>query len=244
MIRLLLLLLAITTPLHALDWPAIVTRVSTAVPLADQNELRALHGELTRATSEELAPRDEFLVRYTLAYVERSLAFSRETPIDERRTLMEDAARQLERAIAIEPKSADAHALLGSVLGASAGLFRERAAELGRRGRTSLAHAAELEPFNPRVQLLLGSSALYRPPEFGGGADKAEPHLRRALALFVNEPKSKPWPNWGRYEAHVLLGASLHKLDRKAAAREQYELALALVPRSEYVRQTLEKIRP
>lgn len=243
MIRFLILLLSFATPIFALDWPAIVTRVSTAVPLADQNELRALRDELTRATSEELAPRDEFLVRYTLAYVERSLSFSGGAAIEERRTLMEDAARQLERATAIEPKSADAHALLGSVLGASTGLFRERAAELGRRGRASLAHAAELEPFNPRVQVLLGSSALYRPPEFGGGADKAEPHLRRALSLFVNEPKSKPWPNWGRYEAHVLLGAALQQLDRKAAAREQYELALALVPRSEYVRKTLEKIR-
>jgi tetratricopeptide (TPR) repeat protein len=224
-----------------LDWPATVTRVSAAVPIADHAELRALRDELTQAAATELPPREEFLVRYTLGYIERSLAFANDTPDAQQRELIEDAARQLERAVALEPKSADAHALLGSILGASAGIIRERAAEFGRRGRASLVLAAELEPFNPRVQVLLGSSALYRPPEFGGGADKAEPHLRRAIALFANEPKSKPWPNWGRFEAHFLLGTALRRLDRGAAAREQYELALALAPRSEYVRSLLKK---
>lgn len=233
------LLLLVPLSAFALDWPAVVARVSVAVPAGDQAELRALHDELTGATASELTPREELLVRYTLAYVGRSLAFVSDAARG--RALMEDATEQLERAIAIDPKSAEAHALLGSVLGASAGMFPQRASELGRRGREALAHAAELEPFNPRVHVLLGSSALHRPVEFGGGADKAEPHLRRALVLFVNEPKSRPWPNWGRFEAHLLLGRALEKLDRKAAAREQFELALALAPRSEYVRSLLKK---
>lgn len=233
------LLILFATQAFALDWPSTVARVSAAVPLADNVELRALREELNQAATE---PKEEFRIRYTLGYIDRALAFASGNTAAEQRELMEDAAKQLERAVALEPKSADAHALLGSVLGASAGMFRERAATLGARGRESLARAAELEPFNPRVQVLLGSSALYRPAEFGGGADKAEPFLRKAISLFVNEPKSKPWPNWGRFDAHILLGLALQQLGRNAAAREQYELALALVPRSEYVRSLIRKV--
>lgn len=216
------------------DWPSFVARLSAAAPIVEEGELHALRSELKQPSSAR--------EHYTLAYIDRTLAFAAGTSDELRRELLDEATVQLERAIALEPRNADAHALLGSVFGASTGVHRGRAAELGRRARESLARALELEPYNPRVHLLLGSSAFYRPAEFGGGAEKAEPHLRKALALFANEPKTKPWPNWGRFETHLLLGQTMQKLGRNAAAREQYEAALALAPRSEYVRSILRKV--
>lgn len=202
----------------------LVTRLLTAVPAGDAAELRAIRDEL---------PADQ---HYTRGYVARTLAF---TAKDDRAALFLEAIAELEKAVAAQPRSGDAHALLGSTYGAAIGAFPDRAAELGQKSRLALRIAMELEPFNPRVHYLHGSSAYHRPPEYGGGAAVAEPHLRKALELFRVEPREKPWPNWGRYETHVLLGQALEKQNRRAEALEQYELALAVAPESEYVRNIL-----
>jgi cytochrome c-type biogenesis protein CcmH/NrfG len=206
----------------------VVARLLTAIPAGDVTELRAIRAEL---------PADE---HYTRGYVARTLAF---TAKEDRAALFTEAIAALEAAVAKHPRSGDAHALLGSTYGASIGAFPDRAAELGQKSRLALQKAMELEPYNPRVHYLHGSSAFHRPPEYGGGAAVAEPFLRRAQALFESEPREKPWPNWGRYETHLLLGQVLEKQNRRADAREQYERALAIAPESEYVRKRLRNLR-
>lgn len=219
-----------------IDWSTLVERVGHAAPRGNVAELRALRDVLQG----ELQA-DESLRRYTHAYVLRSLAFSPKTSDDEQAELLALAIKELERAVELDPRNAEAHALLGSTYGASIGSFPERAAELGQKGRAALRKAMELQPHNPRVHYLHGSSAFYRPAEYGGGPAVAEPLLRRAVELFKNEPPQKPWPNWGRYETHVLLGQTLEKLGKRDAAREQYEQALAIVPESEYVRSMVKR---
>lgn len=206
---------------------ALVARLLTAVPNGDVAELRAIREELPEGQ------------HYTRAYVARALAFSRGTSAEERAALLTEAIDQLERAVELRPRDAESLALLGSTYGASIGTFPDRGAELGQKSRQALRKAIELEPNNPRVQYLHGSSAFHRPPEYGGGAEVAEPFLRRALELFRTEPPEKPWPNWGRYETHVLLGQALEKQNRRDAALEQYRLALAISPQSAYVRSVL-----
>lgn len=215
--------------LLALTWPQVVEKI----------EKKAFEDARAELLAMETTPRDEALVRYALAYVNRAIAFAQGTPEDRKRALLEEAVASLERAAQLEPRNADVRALLGSTYGTLIGSAPERGAELGPKSRKELQRAAELEPHNPRVHLLLGTSAYHRPPEFGGGPDRAEPYLRRAIALFANEPPAKPWPNWGRYEAHLYLGLALEKLQRRAEAREQFERALALQPDSRYVRDVL-----
>lgn len=173
---------------------SLVTRVQKA---ADPAELRAVAEEL--ATQEQTT-----LTRYTLAYVKRKLAFTKDA---DRRALLSEAAALLE-----QNDDADSHALLGSVYGAMIGAEPTRAPKLGRKARQELAKALELAPHNPRVHLLLGTSAFHRPVEYGGGPAVAERHLRRALELFKQEPEAKPWPNWGREEAYGYLNKTLEKL--------------------------------
>lgn len=221
-----------------IEWSTVVDRVSHAAPRGNLAELRAL-----REVLQGEVKADESLRRYTHAFVLRALAFSPKTSDDEQRQLLELAIKELERAVELDPRNAEAHALLGSTYGASIGSFPERAAELGQKSRASLRKAMELQPHNPRVHYLHGSSAFHRPAEFGGGPAVAEPLLRKAVELFKNEPPQKPWPNWGRYETHVLLAQTLEKLGRRDAAVEQYELALAIVPDSEYVRSILRRRR-
>lgn len=217
-----------------LSWPSIVERVAKAVPTGNAAELRALHDVLASETATE-----ESLRRYTHAYVMRALAFTPKTTADERRELLTKTIAELERAVEVDPRNAEARALLGSTYGAFIASAPIRAIELSQKSRIELRKAIELQPHNPRIHYLHGSSAFYKPVEYGGGPAVAEPLLRKALDLFRNEPPQKPWPNWGRYETHVLLGQTLEKLGKRDAAVEQYEQALALVPDSAYVRGVL-----
>ena len=107
---------------------------------------------------------------------------------------------------------------------------------LGVRASGALDHAEVAAPDNPRVPLLQGISAFHRPVRFGGGLDRAEGLLRRSLDLFSREPPDKPWPNWGRFDAHVWLGQTLARQSDPAGARAQYDAALSLAPDSGWVK--------
>ncbi|UOQ99514.1 hypothetical protein MUN81_08485 [Hymenobacter sp. 5317J-9] len=75
----------------------------------------------------------------------------------------------------------------------------------GRVGE-ALARAQALAPANPRVYLLLGNDAFYRPSMFGGGADKAKPYYEKAKALFATfRPATALSPTWGAAMADAML---------------------------------------
>jgi tetratricopeptide (TPR) repeat protein len=84
-----------------------------------------------------------------------------------------------------------------------------------------------------------GIGALHTPAMFGGGMDKAEPLVRQAIELFQQEPPDRPWPNWGRLDAHAWLGQILARRGDRAGARAEYEKALALEPESGWVKHVL-----
>jgi Flp pilus assembly protein TadD len=110
---------------------------------------------------------------------------------------------------------------------------------LGPRASGALDKAAEIAPDNPRVVVLQGISAFNTPALFGGGTEKAERLLRRSLTLFAREPADRPWPNWGRFDAHVWLGQALLGKGDRAGARAEYDRALTLAPGSRWVRSVL-----
>jgi hypothetical protein len=74
---------------------------------------------------------------------------------------------------------------------------------------------------------------------FGGGMDKAEQLLRRSLERFAVEPRDKPWPNWGRFDAHVWLGRALLERGDRAGARAEYDKAREVAPNSGWLRYVL-----
>jgi tetratricopeptide (TPR) repeat protein len=143
--------------------------------------------------------------------------------MDEKKTLIVSARSHLEAALKANPKNAEAHALLSSILGSEIGLAPIRAMVLGPQSSMERDTSLRLEPANPRVLLLAGTNLLHTPEMYGGAA----------------EPAQRPWPNWGRYDAHVWLGQVLEKNDKRDAARAEYEEALKLAPQSGYVRAIL-----
>lgn len=68
----------------------------------------------------------------------------------------------------------------------------------GPQAEEFLKTAKKLSPDNPRVYLLEGQSAMYKPAEWGGGPEVAKGLLQTALQKFRSFiPESNLHPNWG-----------------------------------------------
>ena len=61
-----------------------------------------------------------------------------------------------------------------------------------------LEKAEKINPDNPRIYYLKGSSLFYQPEMYGGGKDKAKPYFEKAKVLFAKESKKSILkPHWG-----------------------------------------------
>lgn len=110
---------------------------------------------------------------------------------------------------------------------------------LGHRSNGELDRAAALGPTNPRVFLIRGIAALFKPRLFGGGTDKAVDELHHALSLFDHDAPISPLPRWGHAEAFLFLGMAHQRQGDFAQARTAYERSLALDPEGSFVRDSL-----
>lgn len=237
-ITLLLSLAAVAEPpKFSTAWLPAMTQLEAAVLAGDVAALRSSMAVLDAMTTANAQERE--LLDYAEAYAAWRLLYQRGVEVEEKKTLIVSARSHLEAALKVNPKNAEAHALLSSVLGSEIGLAPVRAMVLGPQSSMERDTSLRLEPSNPRVLLLAGTNLFHTPEMYGGGAEKAEPLLRRALQAFAAEPAQRPWPNWGRFDAHIWLGQVLEKVNKRDAARAEYEEALKLAPQSGYVRAIL-----
>lgn len=208
------------------------SRLEQAVNRSNSAALRELRAVLRREAV--LLPSSPLggspLRAYTLAYVN-----SRLVPVlpgdrkAEQQKLLDEAAEALRQSLAVAPRDAEAHALLGAIYGAQIGLTPWRAMTLGPRIAEAFEKAEQLGPENPRVFLQKGISLLFVPRAFGGGAEAAERELRRAEALFARE-RSRQWPDWGRVDVLAWLGQARAKQGDRDGARALYRRALTMAP--------------
>ncbi len=235
------LVAAMTAPALSLGqelaWSELTERLERAALAGSGQELRAVRMDLLRQLIHPAAQAPpQSLLEYTIAYVAWRLANLTDVPEQEQADLLDDAVERLETLVNDDPGYTEAHALLGSLYGLQIGRDPSRGVVLGVRASGALDHAEAAAPDNPRVPLLQGISAFHRPVRFGGGLDRAERLLRRSLDLFSREPLDKPWPNWGRFDAHVWLGQTLARQNDPSGARAEYDAALSLAPDSERVK--------
>ena len=217
-----------------------------------RNDAAALE-TIRRQIQDELAESEEPSADrgdYTLAYVNWRLANLYPTQgegIDKqtkkanktiREPLLKEAEAVLKALVERDPEDAESHALLGTVYGARISSMWS-GMRLGPRADKSLKRALELAPDNPRVAFQLGVGAFFKPGMFGGGDDKAQAELERALELFAQQPPGAPWPHWGHVDAWIWLGQVHAKRKEWAQARTAYERALELEPDHVFVRDEL-----
>ena len=219
-------------------WTKLTTRIDQAVLSDDTATLKLCRAEVLRL---QTAPggSSRALLAYAVAYIGWRLAFNPSVPAAEQDALLDEAEAQIKAALKIDPKSAEALALLSSVYGAKIAKSSIRGMTLGPRSSSAIGDAVKLEPDNPRVLLSQGVGKFNTPAMFGGSDTEAEALLSRALTAFQSEPAAKPWPGWGRFDAHAWLGQIFAKRGDKTAARAEYERALAIAPNSGWVRYVL-----
>ena len=231
-------------PLHLssqtgpLDWSATTARLEKAALDGTAKDLRAIRTDLAQRLSASGA--DEAPLRYAIAYASYRMATLPDVPDRERKDLLDDAVAHLQQIVKKNQRDAEAHALLGSVYGLQiAESPVVRGMTLGPRASAALDRASEIDGTNPRILLLEGVAAFNTPAMFGGGTNKAEQFLRRSLERFAAEPADKPWPNWGRFDAHVWLGQALVERGDRTGARAEYDKARTLAPNSGWLRYVL-----
>lgn len=187
------------------------------------------------------SPREPWLAYYAgyAAYREAGLLLGTERAADAGRFL--DAAAATVERVTTGPAAADAQAMLAALQGqrltASGSSFT--AIRLGPSVLRANGRAEALAPQNPRVWLIKGITAFNAPSAFGGGAQKAEAHLRRALALFPSDHPAPPAPTWGHADAWLWLGRALQAQGRKPEARAAYAKARELEPWNTWLTQVL-----
>jgi tetratricopeptide (TPR) repeat protein len=235
--------LAITVPLRAQSsltgtakWADSARReIDSATAVGDLPRLTNAAAMIDRVLT--VTPNDPLLLYYrSLALYRTASLYTGQKKNDEAKRALDEADLLLEQATAKSP-TADALALRSSVIGLMLGLSNNPLSgmTLGPKSSGLLDRAKELEPKNPRVWLVSGMSAMFTPKMFGGGSDKAEQDLRKALTFFETDQPVPPAPSWGRADAYIWLGQALQKNDKVDEARATYQKALELQPKNRWV---------
>ena len=217
---------------------ASAAKLEKAVLSDDAAAVKEMRTTLLRRVHGELAQPDAPMLRYTIAYAGWRLSFSPLVPAAEQEALLADAETQLDQAIKINPKFADAYVLLASVYGGRIARNTDLGMTLGPASSAMVERAAELDPANPRLMIVRAQSLVYTPPEYGGDPKQGEAEFRKAIQAFAKDPAG-PWPSWGLMDAHAFLGQALLMRGDKAGARAEFEAALAVAPASRWVKDVL-----
>jgi hypothetical protein len=80
------------------------------------------------------------------------------------------------------------------------------------KGTNTLQKAMSMDANNPRPHYLVGQNLYFTPAQWGGGMERARPHLEKAKALFSQfKPASEFAPNWGGVVCNMILEGKFDK---------------------------------
>lgn len=125
----------------------------------------------------------------------------------------------------------------GQMIGLSPGPIT--AMRLGPKSDNLMDQAVRLGPSNPRVFLMRGIGNIFKPKLFGGGLDKAERDIQKAITLFPADKPQGAAPTWGHAEAFAWLGQVYARDDKRDEARRAYQKALEVDPEFGWVKYVL-----
>jgi hypothetical protein len=146
------------------------------------------------------------------------------------RSAAESGLAPARAALSLDPNSAEAHRLLGTLCGQVIPADPLAGIKHGRCAKEEIETALKLDPKSPTAWLASGIGKYYLPPMFGGGVPQALEDFQKAASLA---PKS--------HEPHLWLGLAHRKLNHNAEARAAFQKSLAVNPGRLWTKQQLEK---
>lgn len=154
--------------------------------------------------------------------------------------LCAEGLERCDKALALDPKNADAIALKGSLQGLMIGFHPDQAINLGPAAKGNFDQAKSIDASNPRVWVLSGINTLHMPAFFGGGAEPALKEFQRAQSLFTQAAAAAAYaPDWGKDDAFLWAGRAQMKLGDYEGAKASYQQALVANPNNGWVKHTL-----
>lgn len=157
---------------------------------------------------------------------------------DRAKQVCRDGLTACEKALAADPKSADALAMRASLQGLWLGFDASQMMTLGAQMEEAMGRATALAPKNPRVQFLRAIHTLHKPAFVGGGPQRAKPEFDRAVELYAADAADSPLA-WGAADASLWAGRCAMQLADTTAAVAHYRRALELEPEYGWVRRVL-----
>lgn len=142
----------------------------------------------------------------------------------------EAGIRAAESAVALEPRVAEYHRILGTLCGQVVPAHVLLALKYGKCARSAIDRAIELDPKSSKAYLSRGIGNYYLPPAFGGGVELAVRDFQKAIEL---DAKSA--------DAYLWLGIAKRKLNQNTEARKEIAKSLELNPSRTWARQQFEK---
>ena len=144
------------------------------------------------------AEKKEWLPYYYAAYASILVGYMDDNK-DKQDEYFDKAQKFADKADSLMPNNSENATMMAWILSAKIGVSpMQRGATLGPQSGALLDKAIELDKTNPRPYYLKGMSAMYTPPMWGGGKDKAITQFQKALDLYSTfKPSSSIMPNWG-----------------------------------------------
>lgn len=143
-----------------------------------------------------------------------------------------DAAR---KAVALAPKSSEAHVLLGSLLGQLIAYVPMGGMRYGREATSELDTAIQLDPKNPGTYVSRAIAYFMTPSMFGGSNEKAAEFLHKALSLSPDSDEAS--------SAYVWLAQVESKQGEKSQAARDIQSALKLDPGRIFAQQVEKQVK-
>lgn len=157
---------------------------------------------------------------------------------------MNAALAALNTAVELDGKSAEAHALLGTIYGMKIDGNVFRAARFGPRVQAHRNKAMQFGEDNPRVRYLLGTCQFHtarKPAAFR----EALASFLAAEGLFRAEAQRAPGPlepRWGYSSCLTFIGRTCERLGQRSQAADYFRKALAAHPADHLAKEGLARV--
>lgn len=156
---------------------------------------------------------DEWVTHYYLAYAKTQLSYM-EKDATKRDAYLDEADKEKEEAVNLLKKENDETYVLEAMI-ANARMVvdpMQRWQKYGHLFSEGLENAKSVNPDNPRMYYLQGTSKFFTPKAYGGGKMAAMPYFEKADALFAKETTTDIGkPHWGKEKNTYFLAKCKEK---------------------------------